>query len=112
MQAGRLNERITIQNFITIRLPSGQPDKEWSDGRTIWAEVRGVSGRELIASGAEMGEATIRVWTRITDDITSASRIRCESGGFKGSTLDVVAPPIPDAKNDRMEILCKLGVKS
>lgn len=112
MQAGRLTERVTIQNFTTVRLPSGQPEETWNDVRTIWAEVRGVSGRELMASGAEMGEATIRIWTRITSDITSSSRIRCESGCYKGLILDVVSPPIPDVKNDRMEMLCKQGVKS
>lgn len=112
MQAGRLKDRVTIQNFLTSRLPSGQIKENWQDGATIWAEIKGISGREILSSGAEKAEATIRVWVRNNDDISSASRLRCDSGPFKGITLDVVAPPIPDATNDRMEILCKQGVKT
>ena len=36
----------------------------WEDGESIWAEVKGISGRELVAAGAEVAEATIRVWVR------------------------------------------------
>lgn len=111
MQAGRLRDRITIQNITNSRLPSGQVAEKWLDGKTIWAEVRGVSGRELLSSGAEMAEATIRVWVRVRDDITASSRLRCESGAFRGLVLEVVSPPNPDIQNDRMEILCKQGVK-
>ena len=64
MQAGRLRHRVTIQNFTTSRTPSGQPVEKWEDGKTISAEVKGRSGREMMASGAEHAEATIRVWVR------------------------------------------------
>ncbi|WP_221918714.1 phage head closure protein, partial [Klebsiella oxytoca] len=53
MQAGRLRHRLTIQNFTTSRTPSGQPVEKWEDGKTIWAEVKGISGRELLAAGVE-----------------------------------------------------------
>ncbi|MGK3115345.1 phage head closure protein [Candidatus Pantoea formicae] len=112
MQAGRLRDRVTILNFITTRLPSGQQKESWQDGRTVWAEIKGISGREILTSGAEKSEATIRVWVRVAGDISSASRFRCESGAFKGEVIDVVSPPVPDTMNDRMEILCRLGVKT
>jgi len=112
MQAGRLKDRVTIQNFSTSRSPSGQVKETWQDGKTVWAEIKGISGREILSSGAERAEATIRVWVRNNHEISSASRLRCDSGPFKGITLDVVAPPIPEATNDRMEILCKQGVKT
>lgn len=47
MKIGPMRHRITIRNFITTRTPSGQPTEEWSDGATIWAEVKGISGRRL-----------------------------------------------------------------
>jgi len=112
MQAGRLRDRVTIQNFVISRLPSGQVKETWQDGKSVWAEIKGISGREILTSGAEKAEATIRVWMRNNDEISSASKLRCDSGPFKGITLDVVAPPVPDATNDRMEILCKQGVKT
>lgn len=112
MQAGRNRHRVIVQNAVTSRSPSGQPKEEWRDGdNPVWAEVKGISGRELVASGAETAEATIRVWVRYRADITAASRLKVLTGPYKGQTLEVTGPPIPDAKSTRLEILCKQGVK-
>ncbi|GEM_PF-78913 len=51
MRAGGLRSRVTIRVFTTHREPSGQVVQVWEDGETIWAEVKGISGRELMASG-------------------------------------------------------------
>lgn len=112
MQAGRLRDRITIQNFITSRSPSGQPQKTWQDGATVRAEVKGISGREMMTADAERAESTIRVWMRYRSDVTAASRILCLTGPFKGRVLDVSGPPVPDSKGVRLEILCKQGAKT
>ena len=111
MQAGRLRHRVTIQNFTTTRTPSGQPVENWEDGKTISAEVKGRSGREMMASGAEHAEATIRVWVRFKSgsSIYTTSRLKVLSGPYKGQTLNVVGPPIPDPKGTQLEILCKQG---
>lgn len=112
MQAGRLRHRIIIQNFTTGRTPSGQPVEAWVDGKTIWAEVRGISGRELISSGAVAAESTIRVWVRFRRDITAASRLKVINGPFAGAVLAINGPPIPDTTGTRLEILCKQGVET
>jgi SPP1 family predicted phage head-tail adaptor len=112
MQAGRLRHRVTIQNFIEVKKPSGQPEKVWSDTATVWAEVKGISGREIVAAGAERAEATIRVWIRFRRDIGASSRLLCVYGPFKGLILDVSGSPIPDARMSQLEILCTMGVKS
>ncbi|MDE9545525.1 phage head closure protein [Xenorhabdus bovienii] len=106
MQAGRLRNRITLQNFIQVNLPSGQRMQEWQDIATVWAEVKHISGRELLASGAALSEATVRIWLRYRSDVTSASRLV-----FKGQIYDIQAV-IPDGKCTQLELLCKQGVKS
>ena len=111
MQAGRLRDRVVVQNITTSRDPSGQPVETWHDGAETWAEVKGISGRELVAAGAETAEATVRVWMRYRHDVSAASRIKVTTGPFKGNTLNVVGPPIPDAKGVLLEVLCKLGVE-
>ena len=113
MEPGRFRHRVTIQNSHQIRLPSGQPLNEWIDVATgCPAEVKAISGRELMASGAEKAEATIRVWMRFRADITSATRLICTSGPLKGYVLDVTGTPVPNANGTRLEILCKQGVKT
>lgn len=111
MQAGRLNQRVRILNFTTIKTPSGQPEVVWHDGSDIYAEIKGVTGREQISAGAEMAEATIRVWVRFRTDITAASKLKVLTGPYKGQILDVAAPPVADSKGSQLEILCKQGVK-
>ena len=113
MQAGRLRDRLTLQNSVSVRQSSGQPKKEWQDTKTgIRAEVRGISGRELMTAGAEKAEATIRVWIRYRADVYASSRFVCETGPFKGLILEICGPPIPDDRKTRLEILCKQGVKA
>ncbi|NIG74674.1 phage head closure protein [Klebsiella sp. Ap-873] len=112
MQAGRNRSRVTILNKVVGRTPSGQPKEEWQSGLTVWAEVKGISGREIVTSGAEKPAATIRVWMRFRSDVTASSRLKVINGPFKGQVLDVTGPPIPDSKGKQLEILCKQGVKT
>lgn len=105
MKVGALRHRVTIQNFTTVELPSGQEKEIWADVATVWAEVKSVSGRELVTSGAEMSEITVRIWMRYRNDVSSTSRIV-----FRGLVYDIAAA-LPDAKLTRLELLCKQGVK-
>lgn len=111
MQAGRLRHRVTILNFTSFRDASGQPVETWYASAETWAEVKGISGREQVASGAETAVATIRVWTRFRRDITASSRLRVETGPFKGAILNIIGPPIPDSRGVQLEILCKQGAE-
>ncbi|MFP2504413.1 phage head closure protein [Buttiauxella gaviniae] len=113
MEPGRFRHRVTIQNSRQIRSPSGQPEEEWFDlAIKVPAEVKAISGREILSSGAEKAEATIRVWMRYRCDITASSRLICTSGPMKGFVLDVSGPPVPNSTGTRLEILCKQGVKT
>lgn len=111
MHAGRLRDQITVMNSVPVRTPSGDVKPEWQEGKTVWAEVKGISGREIISASAEKAEATVRVWVRYRSDISAASRLSVKSGAFKGLMLEVTGPPIPDAGRTQLEILCKQGVK-
>lgn len=111
MRAGKMRHRVTIRTFTTSRSPSGQVIEQWEDGATIWAEVKGISGREIIASGREIAESTVRVWMRYRADITAANKLNVLTGPFAGSTLNISGPPIPDTDMTHLEILCKQGVE-
>lgn len=110
MRPGGLRQRVTIQNFTTSRTPSGGVIQEWYDVATVWAEVKGISGRELIAAGAEMSEVTFRMWVRYRSDVTCASRIIWKQKGHDAKAFDIQSV-IPDEKATRLELLCKGGLK-
>ncbi|MDT3413836.1 UNVERIFIED_ORG: SPP1 family predicted phage head-tail adaptor [Atlantibacter sp. SORGH_AS 304] len=111
MRVGGLRNRVTILTFTSLRSPSGQVIQKWENGETIWAEVKGISGRELVAAGAEIAEATVRVWVRFRRDITAANRLKVLTGPLAGATLNIIGSPIPDSGMTRLEILCKQGTE-
>ncbi|MDN6632327.1 MAG: phage head closure protein, partial [Enterobacterales bacterium] len=47
-----MKRRIVFQVSEEHRAPSGQVIYEWSDLATVWAEIRAISGRERMSSGA------------------------------------------------------------
>ncbi|ULF54034.1 phage head closure protein [Serratia marcescens] len=107
MEPGRFRHRIMIQNFETVELPSGQEKEVWVDVaiNKIPAEVKAISGREMMASSAERSEATVRIWMRYRGDVSSASRVI-----FRGLVYEIESA-LPDVRLTRLELLCKTGVK-
>ncbi|OTA15627.1 head-tail adaptor [Xenorhabdus beddingii] len=110
MKAGRLRHRVMIQKNEPTRSEYGSVINHWVDVATVWAEVNAIGGRELVASGAVLSEATVRIWLRYRDDITTTHRIVYQGASTHGKTFAIVAV-IPDAKHTRLELLCKGGVK-
>lgn len=109
MKAGRLRHQITIQKSEVIRDDFGSVTTRWVDIATVSAEVRAISGRELMASGMIMSEATIRIWLRYRADITTSHRIVYHKLNTIGDKFGIVAV-VPDAKHTLLELLCKGGV--
>lgn len=109
MRAGRMKRRITFQVADDHRDEMGQVIHAWRDLATVWAEIRSISGRERMSSGAIYSEATVRIWARYRDDITTANRILYRSPNVRGQVYGIVAV-IPDVDNSRLELLCKGGI--
>ncbi|CAH5969996.1 TPA: phage head closure protein [Klebsiella pneumoniae] len=109
MRAGKMKRRVTFQKSESHRDQMGQVISVWSDLATVWAEIRAISGRERMSSGALYSEATVRIWTRYRDDITTANRILYRSPNVRGQIYGIVAV-IPDVDHTRLELLCKGGI--
>ena len=105
LKAGRLRHRVTFQRSELTKLPSGQRENKWVTVTTTWAEVKPISGRELLTAGAEMSEITVRVWMRYRPDINAACRMV-----YRDQVYDIQSA-IPDVKFTLLELLCKQGVK-
>ncbi|WP_445496732.1 phage head closure protein [Photorhabdus sp. SF281] len=109
MRAGRLRHRVTIRKNEASRGKFGEVLNNWVDVATVWAEVKAISGRELMVSGAVFSEATVRIWLRYRADVTTANNITYHGVNTRRTEFDIVAV-IPDAKHIRLELLCKGGV--
>ncbi|UNH31151.1 phage head closure protein [Moellerella wisconsensis] len=109
MKTGRLRRQITIQKAEISRDEYGSVIIRWVDIATVAAEVKAISGRELMASGMVMSEATVRIWLRYRADITTSHRIVYHKLNTVGDKFGIVAV-IPDAKHTLLELLCKGGI--
>ncbi|MEQ1976815.1 phage head closure protein [Xenorhabdus sp. SGI240] len=105
MRAGALRHQITIQGTRSRQTDSGGIVKERYTVATVWAEVKFISGRELVASKAVLSESIARFWIRYRPDISTTMEIV-----FKGKTYAIQAV-MPDNKLTLLELLCKEGVK-
>ena len=97
------------RGYFVVDHTTGVRIHAWRDLATVWAEIRSISGRERMSSGAIYSEATVRIWARYRDDITTANRILYRSPNVRGQVYSIVAV-IPDVDNSRLELLCKGGI--
>jgi len=80
MDAGRLDRRVTLQSATISKDAAGAPVSTWADLATVWANVRDLSGRDMIAA-QQAGNAVSRVVTiRWRDGITAALRLLFSDG--------------------------------
>lgn len=64
MQAGRLRQRVTLQEPVTARNGYGEVITTWATVATMWAQVEPLSGREYFDAEHLQSEITHRVRLR------------------------------------------------
>lgn len=83
---GQLRERVTIQLASESRNSLGETTLSWSDWKTVWASVEGVSSREVLAAGQQDITVTHRVRLRWLDGLKQTARFR-----WRNRTLNIVS---------------------
>lgn len=61
------------------------------DVATIWADVRFMTGKEMLRAGAEVSTKPVSIRIRARADVTAAWRAR-----YQGEEFELKAPPTPD----------------
>jgi SPP1 family predicted phage head-tail adaptor len=80
MQAGKLDQRITLQTSAISKDAVGGPVDTWSDLATVWANVYDLSGKALNEAQQVGSSVTRRVTVRRRSGLTSGLRVRFASG--------------------------------
>ena len=105
MKAGRLRNRITIQQKVIGKDNFGQDVDLWVDVCKVRAEIRDISGREYQSSQAEQSQTDCKILIRHRNDITPDMRVLCN-----GIYYDIKAV-LEDVKKTRLELPCQKGVR-
>ena len=96
MRAGRLRQRITIQQLTTTQdANTGEGIESWADHVTLWADVRPLNAREYIAAAATQAQLNAMVTIRYRSDIVPTMRIV-----YNGKTYNIDGV-LPDSRSGR-----------
>ena len=103
MNAGDLNNLVTIQARQAGQDAIGQPLAGWSTLAQVWANVRHGNGIELVRAGAPVSVVKASIRIRYRSDVTNGMRV------LIGDTPYEVEAVIPDlAKRQFTDLVCKV----
>ena len=106
MDIGRLKHRITFQIYTHEKNEYGEVEDQWEDVKTVWAEIKPVSGQQFFAAKQINSEITHNVYIRYRNDLKPSMRIR-----FKGRTFEILYIMNVNEGNQLMQIYCKELIK-
>ena len=103
MNAGDLNNLVTIQTRQAGQDAVGQPLAGWVTLAQVWADVRHGNGMEAVKAGAPVSEVKASIRIRRRTDVTSAMRV------LVGSTPYAIEAVIQDeARRVFSDLVCKV----
>lgn len=77
MDPGKLDKRITIQQYTTTQNKNGFDGPEWIEYKPVWASVNNLWGKEFYAAKATQEETTVEFKVRYSKDL----EVLLEEGG-------------------------------
>lgn len=99
---GRMRERVTIKAPTEVRSRSGETTLNWDTTvATVWANVGGLSSRDILQAQQANVIATHRMRIRFRDDVTHLHRIV-----WRGKTMEI-ASVVDRGGRDTLEILAR-----
>jgi SPP1 family predicted phage head-tail adaptor len=103
MQAGRLNQRVTIEAPPTAQDTDGQPTGGWVTVATVWADIRHQSGLEAVKAGAVASTVKASIRIRYRTGILSGMRL------LHGATAYNILAVLPDlAGKQHVDLVCEV----
>lgn len=106
MQAGRLDQRVTIERKSVARATNGEEVVVWSVLDTVSASVKQLRGKEFFAAAQLQGSVDHQVQIRYRSDITRDMRLM-----WNTQPLDIVG--IAElGRREALEIMCIAGVRN
>ena len=107
LNAGDLDQRITVQSPSASVDSRGQRVQTWADVATLWAQATPLRGREFFAAGAMQSEAAVRFRLRYRTGIDGTMRVL-----WRGVPHAIVAEPMDvDGGKRTLELMCSAGIR-
>lgn len=101
MRAGKLRNRITIEQKTETIDALGDAVNTWATVKTVWAEVLNQSGREFISAREQNSELTHLITIRYLSGVNS--KMRVNHGGNYYNILSVIDP---NSRKSDLRLFC------
>jgi SPP1 family predicted phage head-tail adaptor len=104
VRAGDLDQRVTLQNRVTVPDGGGGYETSWSDTGTIWAKVEPLGAAESLV--AQQSESIVRyqIWVRWRPDLAADMRLI-----WRGKTFDIVGVADAGPRVETVRLDCASG---
>lgn len=105
MQAGRLDRRVTVLQYVTTRNSTFRTDtKSWLPLQTVWAEVQDMlpSRGDRLAEGVDIARKPCRVRIRYNQEVTGDMRLDID-----GQQYRIISGPVELGRREAMEMLAE-----
>jgi SPP1 family predicted phage head-tail adaptor len=104
IDAGRLNQRITLRQRAAGLDALGQESGSWTDVATVWASAEPLRGREFFAAGQVQTEASTRFRIRYLAGVVPTMQVV-----WNGAPYDINAVIDVDGRKHTLELMCVQG---
>lgn len=101
MQAGKLRDRITVEERSQTQDDFGAPLNTWTALFEDWAGIEELSGREYFSDARIAADVDTRITMRYRDGITPVHRIVHEDHIYD------IKHVIRDPRKTQLELMCK-----
>lgn len=106
MDIGRLKHKITFQQLGKDKNGYGEIIEKWVDIKTVWAEIKPVSGNQFFAAKQINSEISHNVYIRYRADLKPSMRIK-----YKERVFEILYLMNVNEENWLMQIYCKELIK-
>jgi SPP1 family predicted phage head-tail adaptor len=107
INAGRMDQRITLQQRVDNVNEFGENQPTWADVATVWASADPKRGREYFAAAQQQAEGPCMFRIRWRADVHERMRVVWNAEPF-----EIAAPPVNAyGMKESLDLFCVAGVR-
>jgi SPP1 family predicted phage head-tail adaptor len=103
--ASRLRHRITIRRITEVKNGRGGLVDTPVDIAAVWAEVKGLDGRESVMERVLQGVSVFRVTIRWRDDLRVSDQLVSAGSCFYGREVNIRSIVDPDGRREQLVVI-------
>lgn len=108
LKAGTLNRRVSLQRHEQGQDELGQPIDTWVEFANVAANVRMLTGKEVLTADTDVGIGTASIRIRYRTDVTNGDRAVVD-----GTTIFNISAALPNiAGRDYTDLVCTFGANT